>query len=480
MPNFSEAEMMADLAAADAAGDARTAQHIAGLIKAQRAAQPSKTEATVRGMAQGGSLGWMDELQGLARGGAERALADNQETGGVFEDSRGQDVAAERRRITAEERGKNAAARKAHGGYYLGGQIAGGALPAAMAPGSLIAQGVTMGAVGGLGDSEANSIGGMARDAAVGGALGGAMGVVGQKVLPRAMSTAGDKLHEWGLASGRRALRGGGGTISVKKPLGDESVMAAYNAGAFGGRSVQGTSRVLEDASAKADDALGAALDAMANKGMTGAESRQVAASLRKQGDTAFQDTAMQEVRAIYHNAADALEEVASSGKLGLRQGERIKTAHQRKVKYDRVGGNDVVGDARADVASTMRRATENAVADQASLAPAEAAAFIPLKDKSGALEGARRVAETGAARAAQRNAIFSAPNMAAGAAAVASGNPMAALLPLATHAASTRGASAATSAFLGGEKMARGAGPRNLLRLALAQSGLHLPDEEN
>jgi uncharacterized protein (DUF2267 family) len=256
--------------------------------------------------------------------------------------------------------------------------------------------------------------------------------------------------------------------------------MAAHSVGAFGGKSIQGASRVLEDASAQADDALGAALDVMSKKGMSGAESSQIAASLRKQGDQAFQDTAMQEVRAVYHDAADALEEVAQSGKLGLRQGERIKTAHQRKVKYDRVGGNDVVGDARADVASTMRRGTENAVADQASLAPGEAASFIPLKDRSGALEGARRVAETGAARASQRNAIFSAPNMAAGAAAVASGNPLAALLPLATHAASTRGASAATSAFLGGEKAARGAGPRRLLRLALAQSGLHLPYEEN
>jgi hypothetical protein len=423
----------------------------------------------------------MDELQALARGGQERALADNTETGGVFEDSRNQDVGKEYDRIRNEERAKNAAAQKEHGGYYLGGQVVGGLVPAAVAPGSVIKQGLAMGAIGGLGDSEASGAGGMARDAATGGAIGGALGFAGQRLLPKAMSAAGDKLHEWGIASGRRHLRGGGGTISVKKPLSEESVLAAREAGAFGGRTVQESSAVLERASAKADDALGAALDTLEAKGAKGMDVKGTVASLRRQGDEAFRNSGLEDVRAVYHNAADALDEIASKSSPGLRQGERIKSAHQRRTKYDRIGGRDDLVDARSDVASTLRRATENSVADQAALAPDAAAAFIPLKEASGAIEDARRLAETGAARASQRNAVFSMPNMIAGGAGIATGTPAGILLPLATHLAKTRGASAATSAFLGGEDLLKNRQAQtHLLKMALAQSGLHLPDEEN
>lgn len=215
-----ESEMLADLDAADKAGDAQLAQHIASRIKVTRSSGPTKAESFLRGGAQGATLGYGDEVQGLAQaaglkylpagmGGGTNAPApwekefwDKNTPGGFFSteapkpsatDQRGLlDLYREQRDVARHD---DDAARAANPKTFLGGELAGGILPAlatsggagaapAAAPGFLrgamqvAANGAKWGAVTGLGESKADltqgDVGGAAWDTAKGAATGAA------------------------------------------------------------------------------------------------------------------------------------------------------------------------------------------------------------------------------------------------------------------------------------------------------------------
>lgn len=131
--------------------------------------KPGALEAIGRGLFQGATLNWGDELVG----GIESLFSDK-----TYEQARD------------ESRAANAAAKEAHGFLYGAGELGGG-IATSFVPGLGVAKGATLGAtalkagltgaVSGLGSSEKEDLGGQLQDAAVSGALGAATaGVVGK------------------------------------------------------------------------------------------------------------------------------------------------------------------------------------------------------------------------------------------------------------------------------------------------------------
>lgn len=176
MAEFTEAEMMQDLARADAAGDAALAQHIAGRIRDLRAKastpkleRVSRTESGARGVLQGASFGFGDEAAGAVA--ATLPFTDRGAVGS------GQTWGDRYRNARDFYRSRNEAASQANPGTYLTGQITGavmptliGAPPASAAQAMKIAAG--QGAAQGAGYSDASSLGGLAGDSALGAGVG--------------------------------------------------------------------------------------------------------------------------------------------------------------------------------------------------------------------------------------------------------------------------------------------------------------------
>ena len=124
----------------------------------------SKTEALARGFSQGATLGFGDEIQaGIRRLGGLTGITDETRTYDQLRD---------------EERGSNAAAAQANPGSYLAGNVAAALPSGAYGLGKTAAMSALksggIGAVQGLGTSNAEDVGGMAADAAKGAAIQGA------------------------------------------------------------------------------------------------------------------------------------------------------------------------------------------------------------------------------------------------------------------------------------------------------------------
>lgn len=219
----SENEMLADLDAADKAGDSQLAQHIAGQIKASRVAGPSAQESLLRGGAQGATFGSGDEIQGLvqaagiknlpsALGGGRNTLVPwqkefyDKDVPGSFFSKEGAppsktdtqslgDLYREQRDVARRD---DKAAKEANPGSYLLGNLAGSLLPAAATMGGsaapqgaakvplltrLLKAGLTGAAYGGAaaaGDSEADLTkgegGAFAKDVGKGATIGAGVG----------------------------------------------------------------------------------------------------------------------------------------------------------------------------------------------------------------------------------------------------------------------------------------------------------------
>jgi hypothetical protein len=181
-----EAEMMRDLATADAAGDTELAQHIAGRIKAARASgaspKPGIAESGVRGALQGASFGFGDEAAAAIDAALPSFLRNK-----VSDEAVGGGATYGERYQNARDyyRNRNASAEKANPGTYLAGQLTG----AVAAPGGSLGAGakgaralvapVAQGAAAGLGYSDADLTRGEVGDALTDVATGGALGVGG-------------------------------------------------------------------------------------------------------------------------------------------------------------------------------------------------------------------------------------------------------------------------------------------------------------
>ncbi len=133
-------------------------------------ARPGGLESVLRGVKQGVTMGFGDEIAGAL----ESAFSDK-----TYKQARD------------EARASDKAAQEAHPWLYGGGNLAGGAATM-LIPGLNVAKGATLaasagraalaGGIAGLGGSDAEDLGGIVKDTAVGAALGGAAGAAGHGI----------------------------------------------------------------------------------------------------------------------------------------------------------------------------------------------------------------------------------------------------------------------------------------------------------
>lgn len=198
---LAEAEGRAPAGNLEALSDAELKQELARLesrpvLRTSERPDVSRTESTLRGAAQGATLGHSDEIAGalgavLARergtiGRAPQSLAERGPAQG-----RGSrafipdpEFDAARARLTEEARAANAAAREAHPVFYTGGEFVGGAaipvpglqgLTALQRAARLAGVGAATGAIAGEGYSDAPLLSGKTAARSLGGAATGAV-----------------------------------------------------------------------------------------------------------------------------------------------------------------------------------------------------------------------------------------------------------------------------------------------------------------
>jgi hypothetical protein len=449
---MTEAEMMADLAAADAAGDSALAQHIAGKIKAQRAAQPTKTESALRGAAQGTTLGFGDEAQGaiqalgikaLGQTGAERPFAQ------LYKENRD----AMRR--------ENAAAKTANPWSYGLGQVAGGAPLALGTAGGgvarLIGTGAALGGATGLGESTADTLGGQVWDAAKGATIGAAIptAVVG---LGKAAPMAANALRSGAIGTARRILVNKTGSLSAAKALPAETVQEVLDSGVIKplGTSA-GAAQRLQDLRETVGNQYAQIVDALEKAGVTGPDAQALAKEYAARATTASANSMNPSVPGVFTTAAEQVAaKPTQAGRLGLSQGEQLKRSLQgmAKAAYQQQQPAEL-GQAQEAAAAMMREAIEKEVAQQAPgagpVAQEAAAAFEPVKERLSHLIAAGKVADQGMNRAANRHA-FSLRDALAASGGMAHGGPIGAVGGgIASHVLGSRGASTAASAMNAG-----------------------------
>ena len=153
----------------------------------------SALESGARGLVQGASLGFGDEIQGGAEALWEKAFSGDQTA-----------LADLYNKHRDSARSANQAAQDANPASYMGGQAA-GAVGLGLATGGTSSIGglAALGAAEGLGSSNADLTQGdylgAAKDTAIGGALGGALGVAGKQLsnlAPKAVPLAKGALEE--------------------------------------------------------------------------------------------------------------------------------------------------------------------------------------------------------------------------------------------------------------------------------------------
>jgi hypothetical protein len=300
-----------------------------------------------------------------------------------------------------------------------------------LVPGTGLGSMAASGALYGAGASDATDVRGMAQDAVLGGAggvvLGGAL-----KAGGRALKPVGEWLGKKSLELGRKALSGIGTPLSAKKLISPAAVEQAYASGAI--RPLSTVTGIATRLGETADDLgmqYGQILKTLEAKGIYGPEAEAMAQKLLAEAQHAAQNSIIGTRANALQGAAEALQSkalpVGGKGRLGLMQSELMKRELQTEAKNDfvREGRASLSGAARKELAGTWRRAIEDAVQQQASLAPTEAAAFEPVKNRLAATLEGLQAAETGAARAARRKAISLTDTIAGAATGAATASPL-------------------------------------------------------
>jgi hypothetical protein len=441
---------------------------------------PELSEAIARGFTRGGTLGFADEFIGAARalgpkGGSGQDFANDAP---IVEPAESYEAARD------EERAANAAAQAAHPKATLAANVAGGGALAAGLPAFLASKGLGLGArmvsgakaaapVGaayGLGESEADTLGGQALDTAVGGAggflLGGAAPVAGQ-ALRSVAGPASRWLREAAVNQGRKVLTGNSGTISVKQKLPDEVIEEALRQGAIRPLgTTQKAAEVLGGARENVGERYAEIVAALEAKGVAGPNAAKLAGTLLAEADDVAAQTLGSPKPDVFRGIANELlglekgmhgvKRVAPKplvgegpgGDLALTQAENMKRGlqHEAATEYDKLLAKmRPTGEAKVAVASRVRQAIEDAIQEQAALAPDEAAAFEPVKAQlARIIEGSNAASE--AAARASRNRGISLTDTIAGAAGMSSaGVPGAAAMAMANKVGRTRGPATAS-----------------------------------
>jgi len=254
---LSDAELEAAIAAVPAANPSvkLSDEDILKTIAATPAATPGKGEALLRGAAQGATMGFGDEIAG-----AYDALS-SAPGQAIYEwrhpeDAKSASLGERYRQGRDEARAANEAAKKAHGNYYLGGELAASLAPAlltsglgtgataaravgtaakALAPRAL-ALAAGQGAAQGLGYSNADTARGLAGDSL----LGAGIGLAGH-ALGTAAGAAGSRLV------GRAADKAAAATAKAGNQAAEEVAEALATAKGNLGSEVQKGSRYIEN-----------------------------------------------------------------------------------------------------------------------------------------------------------------------------------------------------------------------------------------
>ena len=448
---------------------------------------PTAAQAALEGAKQGATFGFADEL-----GGAGQALLQflgkhptlqRFSTGQMFiptkdlafkpeTNASGEplDVADAYRIGRDENRAAVADAQKSHPGAYLLGAIGGGLATTPFIPGGEIKTlagaaktGAALGALAGLGSSTAKTPGQMlldatgvsgaqnafrdlrggnlgrsAMDVLGSGALGGGIAGIGGNALGRAISPALDQLA---VKSAKKVLTSGARQLATREPLSDEAARAAlatYNLPGMNGpvRAIEpfgtthGAYERLQDLTGHVGKIYGGMIDALDAAGVPGAEVDPVINKLLgRAADEELVSGANTKVPRTYVNEAQAIESRAMGRKnLPLTQAEGIKRNLQALAKYGTFRDTPI-NDARMEIASVLRQANEDAVAQATAAAPPGSLVrgigeqFVPIKTDLGHLYEAEQAAREGAARSAHRG-TFGLPEQMETARAFAEGNP--------------------------------------------------------
>lgn len=385
------------------------------------------------GVAQGATANFGDEIEGaiqsLLRKYVEKAPWDEGKSLG--------DLYAEDRDYRRKE---NERARTERPGAYIGGNVAGGLITAPLVPGGPATStgakllqaakvGAGYGAVSGAGRAESmeDVPASAALDASIGALVGPAATLAGNGVA-RGGRFLKDWLAQKAFEQGQKALTGNAGTIAVKKPLSEAAVEAAYSSGAIRpGSAVSGIAERLGEAREAAGAQYAQILDDLAAKGVTGPRANKLALELSDEARQMVQtgNPVPDLFRKIAGEVAAEPGAATMGGALPLSTAETIKRNLQNaaRAEYVKEGPTSLAGAGKKELAARVREAVEDAVAQQASKAPTEAAAFVPAKQKLGALIEASNAADIAAARAA-RHSGFGLPEATMAAGGMAAGSP--------------------------------------------------------
>lgn len=353
---------------------------------------PSELEALGRGGLQGATLGFGDELAGY--GTAEmQALTNLLPKALRAKLDLVEAPASDAYRYSRDlERERNDAAQKAHGGHYLGGNLAGGlfmpggaALSGAKGLSALVKTGAALGAGAGLGSSDvdltrdmtAKDAGRLAIDVGGNAVLGGAGGAVvrGVTQLPRALKSAGINI-------GKLVLPGAS----------PEAVEQAIKGGAIRwGGTAGGAAERLGTTRDVAGRELGGVISGLEEGGARPSAQR-LTQALQSRGASAPK-TMNPTVANSYTRATARLQKAMGEEPLTLSGMEELKRSLQEGIPYGKPGAKESVR-TQKDIASLFANESEQAVQDAAAQNPQLAdlaAQFVPAKQASGlAIEGAK------------------------------------------------------------------------------------------
>lgn len=225
-----------------------------------------------------------------------------------------------------------------------------------------------------------------------------------------ALSPLSGSIRNAAISSGRRVLTNGADSLSKNEPIAESAVESAIREGAirpFGNNA--GTYERLQGLSEEAGDHYRQIVSQLEAEGVRGPRAQEIADQLMGRGATLETRTgANKAIPNAYVDEAANAEAIANpEGRLGLTQAEDVKRALQRQAKYGKFEETPL-NEARRDIASVYRAATERAV-DEGAIngTPAAqnlASQFVPAKQRLGNLLTAEEAARRGYARGAQRS----------------------------------------------------------------------------
>lgn len=417
---------------------------------------PTRLEALLRGGGQGVTFGFGDEVNGAIQALGEKLGGSGKSLGDLY-------------RLNRDSfRREDKAAEDAHGGYYLGGNLAGGLLTAPLLPGGsakslaqALKTGATMGAAAGLGSGSADLTRGDVGQAlmetgtgAVFGAGGGLLGYGLAKGLP-ALSQA---LRARGINGARRVLLNGADSLSTRTILPDAAAEEALKSGAivpFG--TTKGAAARLETMAGDQAAKYSGIVQQLEAAGVKGPAAKDIADELLKRAVAAEPNTMNRAVPETYLAAGqDVMSKADQTGTIPLGRSENLKRSLQQAArKAYRAEQDTEMGDAKKAIASVFRQANEDVI-DRATAAagPGSQIAelgsdFVPTKQRLGRLIEASDAAERGAKRAGNR-AHFSLNDTILAGAGLSHGGPAGLGLGILNNLARNRGASTMARAYYG------------------------------